>query len=75
MLQKTKYLILDLLKAEWDHYQTEIQFMKHQRSLPPEHRKVEIADMSEFSITLFNLELNAEDLESAIKEIQQIPTK
>lgn len=73
MTAESKHTIVKLLKEEWDHYQTEVKFLEHQRTLPPEHRKVELDD-SEVGIFIFDLDLKCSQLQKAIEEVNKLPT-
>lgn len=72
MTHKTQNYILTILRSQWDYYQAEILFLKHQRDLPPQHRKI-ADEYGEISRQVYELEKEQEKVTTAINELNEIP--
>jgi hypothetical protein len=70
MKRRIQNLLIEVIQDEINHYQTEIEFMTHQRTLPPEHRKIAIDDESQFGITLMHFQGKVRDLREALTAVK-----
>lgn len=72
MTQQTHDLIVELLKLERDSYMRELLFLRHQRTLPKNHRKIEDDD-EDLNKLIYSMEVGVEKVKQALDEIQTIP--
>ena len=63
--------ITNLLTEEWNYLQAEIKYLDHQRTLPPEHRKID-NDELELGTAINSLYKTSVKVEAAINQMKQV---
>lgn len=71
MTEQSKNLIIDLLKLEKDSHIRELLFLKHQMTLPKNHRKLEDED-EDIHKVIYDMENTLNKVEQALHELETV---